>query len=347
MTIARTLTLALVLTLLGCGSTSSGPQNVLVVVNAESRDSVAVGAYYTAKRHITGRFVCRIRCPAQERIEQTIFEKNIRDPIRAFLKKNRLTDQIDYIVLTRGVPIITSENWGVDSALPCLFRDEPAQMHNPYYQAYEPFSHRKYNMYLVTRLDGLTLEDSKALVDRSLAAQPDKGLFLLDIDPKFDSRSPGYRMVNDWMRMAAAILREKGMRVELDEGPEFVIREGLMGYYSWGYHDQKYRAEDYRRLRFRPGSIAETAVSFSASTLTLDRRDPSVSYITDLTAQGATGVKGYVCEPYVDALADASILFDRYTLGRNLAESFYAASRYVYWRDMVIGDPLCAPYADR
>jgi len=342
---ALTICVALLPAVCGCASTSRGPQNVLVVVNRESSESGAVAAYYAAKRGIAPRFVCRIRCPSQERIEHAVFEKAIRDPIRAFLTKNRLKDQIDYIVLTRGIPIITSEKWGVDSALTCLFQDEPAQMHNPYYQAYEPFSHRKYNMYLVTRLDGLTLQDSKALVDRSLAARPERGLFLLDIDPNYDKQGPGYRMVNDWMRKAAEVLRAKGMRVELDEAPDFVVRDGLMGYYGWGYHDQKYKAEDYRRLRFLAGSIAETAVSTSASTMSAERRNAALSYVTDLIAQGATGVKGYVYEPYVDALADASILFDRYTSGRNLAESFYAASRYLYWRDMVIGDPLCAPYA--
>jgi hypothetical protein len=59
-----------------------------------------------------------------------------------------------------------------------------------------------------------------------------------------------------------------------------------------------------------------------------------------------TGVKGYVYEPYTTALAHADILFDRYTHGYNLAESFYAASNYVHWRDIVLGDPLCAPYRE-
>jgi len=27
-----------------------------------------------------------------------------------------------------------------------------------------------------------------------------------------------------------------------------------------------------------------------------------------------------------------------------MAESFYAASRFVGWEDIVIGDPLCCPY---
>ena len=45
------------------------------------------------------------------------------------------------------------------------------------------------------------------------------------------------------------------------------------------------------------------------------------------------------------AMAHADILFDRYTAGYNLAESFYMASQFIHWKDMVIGDPICAPYA--
>ena len=65
----------------------------------------------------------------------------------------------------------------------------------------------------------------------------------------------------------------------------------------------------------------------------------------DLIAQGVTGVKGYVSEPYTFALIDPDVLFDRYVRGAMLAEAFYAASRMVLWKDLVIGDPLCAPYA--
>jgi hypothetical protein len=45
------------------------------------------------------------------------------------------------------------------------------------------------------------------------------------------------------------------------------------------------------------------------------------------------------------AMAHADILFDRYTAGFNLAESFYSASRQIHCKDMVIGDPICAPYS--
>jgi hypothetical protein len=36
---------------------------------------------------------------------------------------------------------------------------------------------------------------------------------------------------------------------------------------------------------------------------------------------------------------------DHYTSGCTMAESFYAASHFVGWEDVIIGDPLCTPYA--
>ncbi len=127
-----------------------------------------------------------------------------------------------------------------------------------------------YNIYLVTRLDGLTLSDAKALVDRSLAAKPSKGLFLLDLDPGRDS-NPGYKLINDSMRDAAKTLQTAGFTVEQYDKPEFAAGTGLAGYYSWGKNDEHYSQETFNGLRFLPGAIAETADSTSAFTLTSHR----------------------------------------------------------------------------
>src|SRR5204863_243570 len=39
------------------------------------------------------------------------------------------------------------------------------------------------------------------------------------------------------------------------------------------------------------------------------------------------------------------ILFPAYLSGFNLAESFYLAMPFLSWQDIVVGDPLCAPFA--
>src|SRR5689334_17161788 len=61
---------------------------------------------------------------------------------------------------------------------------------------------------------------------------------------------------------------------------------------------------------------------------------------------GAAGVHGAVAEPYAHTFCDVR-LFERYASGLDLAESFHASLPYLYWMNLVLGDPLCAPFAKR
>jgi uncharacterized protein (TIGR03790 family) len=94
-----------------------------------------------------------------------------------------------------------------------------------------------------------------------------------------------------------------------------------------------------------PGGITETYVSTGGRTFAYPPTYGQ-SLIADQVREGVTGVKGYVYEPLLDAIAHPDILFDRYTDGYNLAESYYMASIKLSWMDVVVGDPKVAPYMD-
>ena len=146
------------------------------------------------------------------------------------------------------------------------------------------------------------------------------------------------------MEQIAKTLSARGFNAFSEGTTAFVApKESLMGYFSAGSNDRNFTPEKYHALRFSPGSLAETDVSTSARSFTPQRGGQSM--IADLITQGVTGVKGYVDEPYTIAVAKPDILFDRYTKGYNLAESFYMASQLIKWKDVVVGDPLCRPYA--
>jgi hypothetical protein len=95
-----------------------------------------------------------------------------------------------------------------------------------------------------------------------------------------------------------------------------------------------------------PGAIAETFVSTGGRSFRYGT-SYGQSLVADLIRDGVTGVKGYVYEPYLSAIAHPDILFDRYTDGYNLAESYYMASNFLGWMDVVVGDPKMAPYNDK
>lgn len=325
------------------------PENVLLIINSGSPDSKAVGEYYAKKRQIPAKNVVRIKCSSEEQISDQDFNDTIQKPVKTHITYNNLRKKIDYLVLTKGMPIKTNKGYSVDSLLTCMdFRlpdinDAKLGARNPYFNAREPFSRTKYGFYLATRLDGYTVEDAKALVDRSLAAKPAKGEFFFDSTPH--RNAVGYQDMNESISKACFALSDKGFKTQLDQGTDFIGgRRGLMGYFSWGSNDNDYTLEKFKSNEFRPGAIAETAVSTSARTF--KHTSEGQSLIADLIESGVTGVKGYVGEPYIVSIADPTILFDRYTSGYNLADSFYMASRYIRWKDIVIGDPLCSPYAE-
>lgn len=99
-----------------------------------------------------------------------------------------------------------------------------------------------------------------------------------------------------------------------------------------------------------PGAITE--VYGYRTAYTFDYENTYSRFITELNVgelirDGVTGIKGYVEYvegQYINSVTRPNILFDRYTKGYNLAESFYMATRYLSWTDVVIGDPKTAPY---
>jgi len=331
-------------------------RRVLVVINDGSQDSRAVGDYYVRKRMIPPANVVRINTSASENVTFDEYRFGIEDPIRRAIARSKTP--IDFIVTTRGVPLRLRDNNGysVDGHLAAMnlkfeaipdsgTNFTPADIQrslNPYRGATERFTSKKFNMYLVTRLDAYTLPQTKSLIDRSLQARRVSGPFVLDMAG--NRKSGGYGELNQALKVAGDVLLRKGFTVDVDTAEAYAKpTKPLAGYASWGSNDGKFDLAAYRSLKFLPGAIAETFVSTSGRTFL--PTEGGQSLIADLVAQGVTGVKGYVSEPFTFALARPEVLFDRYTAGWTLAESFYSASLVTKWKDIVIGDPICAPYA--
>lgn len=327
-------------------------ERVLVVCNTTSPHGLAIARYYMERRQVPEGNLVQLKCTTKDNVSEDEFEAKIAAPIRAAVASAK--GKYDYIVLTKGVPIRIKDDYGfsVDSRLAGLHRKMPGPnsalnevIANPYYGKAERFSSQKFGIYLVTRLDGYELSQCKRLVDLSLQATARKGPFVFD--GAENCKSGGYLRLQQTMQRAAQALSARGFEALYDDGPTYLSPPTpLMGYVGWGSNDRDFDVAKYRRLRFQPGAIGETFVSTSARRL--DREGGgNQSLIGDLIEAGITGIKGYVSEPFTDALANVEILFDRYTRGFNLAESFYMASRVIMWKDIVIGDPLCNPYRSR
>lgn len=319
---------------------------VAVVVNKRSPLSREVADYYIAKRGIPAMNRIEVDVDPAEEIPLQVYKSQIEEPVRKALGKG-----IDFIVTTKGLPLRTQEyGWSVDSLLAGMdlpgepmkdfSREEMQQAKNPYYGATEPFRHAKYNLYLVTRIAAYDKAGCLKLIEDGSSAKAEKGLFFGD---DLLAEHGMVQMLESGVAKGVEDLKKRGFEARMDGTRDFVApKEPLMGYWSSGSNDPAFTQEAYHAIKFSKGGIAETNVSTSARTF--ERGSQGQSLIADLIEQGATGAKGYVSEPYQVAIARGDILFDRYTRGFTLAESFYAASPLIRWKDLVAGDPICRPY---
>lgn len=325
-------------------------QRVLVVVNANHPQSISIGRHYMSRRGVPAKNLLTLSVEVKEGITAAVYRAAIEEPVKKAI--GELGSKYDYLLLTKGVPIRVDDLGGksVDSLLAAMHlpAEDPAMkgvaegsVRNPYYRSLAPFSAAKFKMHLVTRLDGYSTGSAIRLTDLSLQAKPLKGPFFFD--GAANRTDGGYGPMEKLLEKAAKDLTTAKFQASYHGAPEFIDPgERLMGYASWGSNDGAFDLSAYRKLKFHPGALAETYVSTSGRTFL--PTEGGQSLIADLIEQGVTGVKGYVSEPYTFALAEPPVLFVKYVAGANLAESFYAASKVVRWKDLVIGDPLCAPY---
>ncbi|MEZ4648020.1 MAG: TIGR03790 family protein [Candidatus Eisenbacteria bacterium] len=387
---------------------------VLVVARRSDPASYRVAVHYAETRRIAPTHVVFLDLPKAEEVTRDTYESRILAPLVEWWNRTAPDDRPDYVAMIRGVPHkiygsgdLAGTRASVDSEL-CDLPVVAAGMSpplegrrpNPYGRGsdedYPPFSHERYGICLVTRIDGFTEADAVALIDRAAAAEDESARTAThaaagqsgQAGPTAPGGSPSANSAegamaptflldengvessgNDWLLEAARRLTEISdtdtsrvsaprFTVRLDSTGTFVdVHRDLLGYAGWGSNDSSFR----RGFRFEwiPGALVTTYVSSSARTFHEPKEgwepgssrtaDPfegtTQSLSADWVRSGATGVAGNAYEPFLDACPRPQILFPAYLSGRSLAEAYYLALPYLSWQSVVLGDPLCAPFA--
>jgi uncharacterized protein (TIGR03790 family) len=324
-------------------------KDVAVIINVNSAISDSIGTYFINERHIPLQNRIYISSPVTEEIDSIQFQ-SLRNQVESYLTANQISDSINYIVTTKGVPLKVKRSdmmaaSSVESELTLIlgsysnYIQKSGRIVSPYYRQREHFTRARYGIYIVTRLDGYNFSDIKKIIDQSkiiVNEIPAEGRFVFDQDPTWNTMVPS---LNRNMVTMATTLLAKGLNVTLDTTSTYLTgQQNVLGYTSWGSNDRNTSFHGIVNNTWIRGAIAETYVSTSGRAFT----SPAVygqSMIADLIAEGITAAKGYVYEPYSSAMADVSILFDLYTNGYTVSESYFSASPYLSWMDVVIGDP--------
>lgn len=190
----------------------------------------------------------------------------------------------------------------------------------------------------IGRLDGPSVADAKALVDRALVAEREglAGRAYVDIGGP-------HRQGDEWLEACVPELTALGFETDVDRDgstmPEHARFDAPALYFGWyaGGVNGPFNAPGFK---FPPGAVALHIHSFSASTL----RSGGQAWVGPLVARGATAVLGNVGEPYLQFTHQPHLLLRALIRGDSLGVAALRSINALSWKGVVVGDPLYRPF---
>lgn len=370
---ARTLQIGwslLALGLLGGGAVSSlgggGPQNALVVVNANSTNSVFLGKEYARQRGIPERNVLRIATTVTNNIDAASFSNEIRAPILAYLTEAGMEDQIDYLVLSRDIPfrivvgpysdyrhasvtatlfddLYTSPNALFGCNLAAGSKNDYAGSDTSFARPETPSQpHYRITSLLTARTEPQNL----ALMDRSTGVDFTRPPAVVYFEYGEDIFRNGRAAQYEDAAFSMLLRTNRAVEVSFPDG----YGDGSPRTNAAGVTTGLRVYPRFTNTTFSAGCFAEHLTSFGGFLWNVNEGqgalfDPWQMSILSWIAFGASASYGTVVEPcaYPEKFP-AARMYDRYTRGFSMGESLYLSVTNPY-QGVLVGDPLMQPYA--
>lgn len=327
----------------------------LVVVNTNSTDSVALGAYYAAAHGIPDHHVCSVGISTNwGSITSNDFRASLWAPITNHVAAHGLSDRIDFVVLCQDFPTRIEDTEGVAAALFYGFKDAPryadigcnlpADTSNEYYRAERAFRSadgwNATNGFVAFHLVASNLATAKLVVDRGAAAQssfPSASIHLHIYGSSGRSVREA-RYANAQFNFTAL----PGLAATCRLGPYLQYLSGSTN--AMGYQDGfgGIPAEVRTNNVWLPGAYADHLTSLGGG---LPTNVLNQSTVLDWMNIGATASYGTVDEPcaYLEKFPDPIMGF-YYARGFSIGEAYAMAVEAPY-QGLFAGDPLAAPFA--
>ena len=355
---------------LGClfliaGTTAAlSPSSVVVVANPDYAGSVEVAEYYMEAREIPEGNLLSVAGPTTEIINRTQYNEYEAD-IEVALEAANLTDTVEVLVLTYGVPlkVNSDDTWdyngpqaSVDGELALLVSDSMnsgnnGRHSNPYFNTQREFQRNENDdMLLVTRLDGHDKDEAMALVDEAMAAEADnaQGWAYFDRDTGMTGNYAYYdEMIVEGFNRSL----ERGLSSALEESAKDIGQEGALWserssdgaepangtvtpFFYWGWYSDSAYHDTFNWTR---GAVGMRLHSFNAQSMR------GSHWVTGAVADGISGSTGHVWEPWLDAAAYPHIVMEAFYDGYTAAEALWMGTPYLSWQNIVVVDPLYTP----
>lgn len=306
-------------------------QQVAVVINENDPQSIEVGEYYAAARHIPPAQVLRVRLPVDKAKLSTQEFEDLRSELDA-----KLTPEVQALVLVWTTPYAVECNsitgalaMGLDTNL-CAKSCAPSKL-SPYFDASSLRPYDDFGMRIAMLLPIQSKAQAKALIDRGVAAdhtRPQASAYLLTTSDA--ARSSRARYFPPSARLKRPVLTIRNLQIDTLENAHDVM------FYITG----RTYVDKLDTLTFLPGALADHLTSSGGNLLGSDQ----MSSLRWLEA-GATASYGTVSEPcsHPQKFPYASVLMRHYLQGESAIEAYWKS---VAWptQGLFIGEPLAAPY---
>ncbi len=336
-----------------------GPLQVLVIVNDNSPDSLDVGQYYQDLRGLPERNIVHVQTTTNVTTTVAAFSNEVVVPVRNYLASAGLSNQIDGLILTRGLPYRVGEGLSSNGSSAVLFYGFHTN-NNPfttgcvllpgtpsdYFAAETAFTHggapSSNRYYLSTILTGKTQDETMRALDRARAADgaaPTGRVALLHAtnlgDVNYSARTVRWTEFDD--ALFTARFHTNGVSWAAVDSDGLSNSSNLVGYLL-GLKSNVLT----HTLGFVPGALADHLTSYGGCLF--DPLDNQMS-ILEWLAHGAAGSYGTVSEPcaFLEKFPQARLHY-WYGRGFNLAESYTMSVQHPF-QGVIVGDPLTAPYA--
>lgn len=360
-----------------------GPQNVAVIINASDPDSLAVANAYIALRNIPPCNVIYSGWGTNPIIHANHFRDRILKPTLAELERRGVAKQIDCLTYSSGFPyLVECSKLFAGVELPRTARPVTSLTSATYlYQYLVAERHEMFfgnvNLYYAPTLNGVTSSrgfsaqqewkpagtgqetaglryylstalgvthgrgNTPAEVLRSLQrAKESDGAnyrgtiyYMRNNDVRSQTRHEGYQA-------AVTELKKLGVKAVVENGKAPLNKPDVAGL-TTGIAQLPLATSNSLLL---PGALVDNLTSYGAKFQITPNMDPQ-SRISEFIRLGAAGASGAVVEPHAIASKFPSpALHVHYVRGCSLAESFYQAIA-APCHLLVIGDPLCQPWA--
>ncbi|MCK4306215.1 MAG: TIGR03790 family protein [Candidatus Eisenbacteria sp.] len=278
--------------------------------------------------------------PLQEHLEQ------IDNPV----EREQVTSAIEIVRQELDELTRTNTRAALDSEIALIFCGGyplDGWLPNPHFLGFQ--EHRtvlkKFNVLMVSRLDGPDPATVRRLIDDSLRTEK----IGLTGQAYFDARGPrpqgrklsGYAIYNYAIHNAAELIDKSGrMEVTLDSRAELFQRGDCPNaalYCGW-YSLSKY----VDAFDWKPGAIGFHIASGECATL---KRADSEVWCKRMLEEGIAATLGPVYEPYIQGFTMPDIFFGKLVEGNlSLAECYLVSQPYLSWQMVLIGDPLYRPF---